>query len=68
MKTPQLVTCHCQQCNGVIQFDPTTFSGDNNMIVCPHCALRTVVAAPAAAARAKDRQTDADRSRLEMED
>jgi len=46
MKTPQLVTCHCQQCNGVIQFDPTTFSGDNNMIVCPHCALRTVVAAP----------------------
>jgi hypothetical protein len=48
MKTPELVTCRCQQCNGEIQFDPVVFSGENNMIVCPHCSLRTPVAAPPA--------------------
>jgi hypothetical protein len=47
MKTPELVSCHCQQCNGKIEFDPATISDGNNMAVCPHCLLRTPLVMPA---------------------
>jgi hypothetical protein len=47
MKTPNFVTCPCQNCNGHIQFDPATLTGENNKTTCPHCSMETILFVPA---------------------
>lgn len=46
MKTPNLVTCPCQHCNGHIQFDRLQLLAGNSKIDCPHCGLETVLFVP----------------------
>lgn len=42
-----LITCHCQHCNGGIQFDASSFAhGETRNAECPHCHLETVIFIP----------------------
>lgn|ERR1035437_372053 len=38
------VTCKCQNCNGVIEFDASNFAkGETRTVECPHCHLETII-------------------------
>src|ERR1017187_7408347 len=44
---PCLVTCHCQHCNGGIEFDASQLgAAEKTAVPCPHCGLETVIFAP----------------------
>ena len=44
---PNYVACHCQHCNGKIEFDSNQLEpGENSSIPCPHCELETTISAP----------------------
>jgi len=37
-------TCHCQHCNGGIEFDASDFEkGETRTVECPHCQLETTI-------------------------
>ena len=45
--SPNYVACHCQHCNGKIEFDANQLEpGENSQVPCPHCELETTVSAP----------------------
>jgi len=46
---PNYVVCHCQHCDGQIEFDANEFSEANSILPCPHCGLETKIAIPIAA-------------------
>src|ERR1017187_28238 len=40
----QFVTCHCEHCDGGIEFDASDFEkGETRTIECPHCHLETII-------------------------
>jgi hypothetical protein len=44
---PRFVTCHCQHCNGGIEFDGAGFAhGETRAIECPHCGIETNLFVP----------------------
>jgi hypothetical protein len=46
---PRYVTCHCQHCDGHIEFDANELGEDKNITApCPHCQLETIVFVPPA--------------------
>jgi len=40
------LTCHCQHCNGGIEFDTDSLAAATNIIPCPHCGLETLLSLP----------------------
>jgi hypothetical protein len=45
-KPPRYVTCHCQFCDGHIEFDANEFAEENSIVPCPHCGLETKIFIP----------------------
>src|SRR6266850_1938534 len=46
-ESPQYVTCHCQHCDGGIEFDASDFEKEETRsVVCPHCRLETILFIP----------------------
>jgi hypothetical protein len=46
-ESARFVTCHCQHCNGAIEFDATDFAkGETRAAECPHCRLETILFVP----------------------
>jgi len=44
---PQFVTCHCQHCDGHIEFDGSDFQkGETRSVECPFCKLETKIFMP----------------------
>lgn len=43
---PNFVTCHCQHCDGGIEFDANEFAEENSIVSCPHCGLETKIFIP----------------------
>jgi hypothetical protein len=46
---PNFVTCHCQHCDGGIEFDANELTAENSTFPCPHCGLQTQLSMPKAA-------------------
>ena len=45
--TSNFVTCHCEHCNGGIEFDASDFAKDETRAVeCPHCNTETTIFVP----------------------
>jgi hypothetical protein len=45
--SPQYVTCHCEHCDGGIEFDASGFDkGETRAVECPHCHHETVIFVP----------------------
>ena len=45
--SPQYVTCHCQHCDGGIEFDASDFEkGESRAVECPHCLVETIICVP----------------------
>jgi hypothetical protein len=45
--TPRYVTCHCEYCNGGIEFDANDLKGVKTTTVeCPHCHMETIIFVP----------------------
>ena len=38
---PRYVTCHCQHCDGKIEFDANLLAAENSIVRCPHCGEET---------------------------
>lgn len=46
-ESPQYVTCHCQHCDGGIEFDASDFeNGEARTVDCPHCQVETTIFVP----------------------
>jgi hypothetical protein len=45
-ESPQYVTCHCEHCEGPIEFDANELVKDNSIVPCPHCGLETKIFIP----------------------
>ena len=44
---PNYVTCHCQHCDGGIEFDASGFEeGETRTVECPHCHVETIIFVP----------------------
>jgi uncharacterized paraquat-inducible protein A len=50
------VTCHCQQCNGNIEFDASLFQA-GTMTTCPHCGIETPLFIPKVS-KSAEKQTE----------
>jgi len=44
--TPHYVTCHCQHCDGHIEFEANELVEENSIVPCPHCGLETKLFIP----------------------
>ena len=68
---PRYVICHCQHCDGNIEFDANELAAENCVVHCPFCGLETQLAVPNSMAVAQTiavRQTSppAEYKRLEV--
>jgi DNA-directed RNA polymerase subunit RPC12/RpoP len=45
-KPPRYVICHCQHCEGHIEFDANELVEKNSIVPCPHCGLKTKIFVP----------------------
>ena len=46
-KSTRYVVCRCQNCDGHIEFDASSFTaGETHNVECPHCHLETVIFVP----------------------
>jgi len=43
---PRYVICHCQHCDGNIEFDANELAAENSVVHCPFCGLETQLAVP----------------------
>jgi hypothetical protein len=43
---PRYIICHCQHCDGHIEFDANELTPENNIVACPHCECETVLSVP----------------------
>ena len=46
INSPNYVVCHCQHCDGHIEFDANQLTEENSIIPCPHCGLETKLFIP----------------------
>jgi putative phage-type endonuclease len=51
---PNYVVCHCQHCDGHIEFDANEFAEANSILPCPHCGLETKIAIPIVAPKIQE--------------